>query len=84
MTTSLVTHINFYSMAKYGNNILLLTAEEIPDIDPYTKDTYINYPPLLAPYHTTTNPSPWKNTSRRSDNSYNKPPLAPQMSPPQW
>ena len=58
MKTPLVNHLKFDGMTKYGNYILLGTAEEIPNLEPYTKNTYIIWPPLLYPYHTKPKPSP--------------------------
>ena len=37
MTTPLVNHLNFYGMTKYGNDISLGIAAEIPKLDPYTR-----------------------------------------------
>ena len=36
-TTPLVNHLNFDDMAKYGNDILIVTAAEIPDLELHTK-----------------------------------------------
>ena len=41
MTTPLVNHINFDVMTKYGNNILLGTATEIPEFNIRT-ERYLN------------------------------------------
>ena len=37
ITTPSVNHLNFASVTQYGNDILLVTAAEIPDLEPYTK-----------------------------------------------
>ena len=38
ITTPSVNHLNFASVTQYGNDILLVTAAEIPDLEPYTKN----------------------------------------------
>ena len=44
MTIPLVNNLNFDGMTKYGNDILLGMAAEIPDLDPNKNNNYINYP----------------------------------------
>ena len=73
MTTPLANHLNFGGMTKYGKDILLGMAEEIPDLNPPHKKMptsnihHDSLPAIPLPTHTTGRIHQGVQTTQRSN-----------------